>query len=142
MLYVVWDQVIRDMRRRADMSQREFALAAGVSKSLVARVEADRGLPSVRALERMLLVGDCEMAVRVRKGEIPSPPPFAWARDAAGRHYPAHLDPRDVADGWWKTPYYMPGDPMPALTFDIVRPLRDRRREKGHVRPDLGGPAG
>ena len=48
---------VRRVRRTADLSQRELADVAQVSKSLIAAVESCAQSPTVEALQRILAVG-------------------------------------------------------------------------------------
>ena len=48
-------EVLRSLRRRADLSQRELAARAGVPKSTVSRIESDEAWnPSFRTVERLV----------------------------------------------------------------------------------------
>jgi GNAT superfamily N-acetyltransferase len=67
------------------------------------------------------------------------PIPHEEWRDAAGRHYPAHLDAEELAHperwwgAWWASTVARdrwPVDQVPRVTFDRSRRQRDERRER------------
>ncbi|TWJ31613.1 acetyltransferase (GNAT) family protein [Micromonospora sagamiensis] len=135
--------VLRALRRRADLSQRELAARAGVPKSTVARIESGEAAePRFRTVERLVRAAGGEVAVGVAGGErpaaVPAVPHDGW-RDGADRHYPAHLDVREVRSlkdwpgAWWADWYNLPPErwplPVPPATYDLDRRRRDRRRE-------------
>ncbi|MFF0718844.1 GNAT family N-acetyltransferase [Micromonospora sp. NPDC003816] len=140
--------MLRALRRRADLSQRELAALSGVPQSTVARIESGRGAdPRFRTVQRLvraaggtvglvaggaLTAGD---ALAAGAGEVASDD--GW-RDAAGRRYPAHLDARrvrtlrDWPGAWWADWYTLPPERwplrVPEVTFDLNRRYRDERR--------------
>ncbi|MFI6821530.1 helix-turn-helix domain-containing protein [Micromonospora sp. NPDC050187] len=135
--------VLRALRRRADLSQRELAVRAGVPKSTVARIESGgTAEPRFRTVERLVHAAGGEVAVGVAGGErpeaVPAVPHDGW-RDGADRRYPAHLDVREVRTlrdwpgAWWADWYNLPPGrwplPVPPATYDLDRRGRDRRRE-------------
>jgi ribosomal protein S18 acetylase RimI-like enzyme len=81
-----------------------------------------------------------------RTGELLrlEPVPHEEMRDEAGRHYPAHLDvrevrhPKDWAGAWWAYWYNLPPQRwplrVPAATYDLCRERRDLRRWREEVR--------
>ncbi|SCE86706.1 Acetyltransferase (GNAT) family protein [Micromonospora echinospora] len=156
--------MLRALRRRADLSQRELAGRAGVPKSTVARIESG-GLvdPRFRTVERLVRAAGGEVAVgvagrdRERLAAVPPVPHDGW-RDDADRRYPAHLDVREVRTlkdwpgAWWADWYNLPPErwplPVPPATYDLDRRRRDRRREVDRIlrclryrRDDVGLPA-
>jgi transcriptional regulator with XRE-family HTH domain len=136
------DSVLRAARRRADVSQRQLAVLAGVPVSTVARLESERGAdPRLRTLERCLEAMGLRLAVVTADddaAELAIDPVDGQLRNAADRRYPAHLDVRPVkveADwwgAWWG--YDIPRRlwPMkpPDHTYDLRRDWRDRRRQR------------
>ncbi|XTZ16988.1 helix-turn-helix domain-containing protein [Micromonospora echinospora] len=154
--------VLRALRRRADLSQRELAGRAGVPKSTVARIESGGAVdPRFRTVERLVRAAGGEVAVGVASGErlaaVPAVPHDGW-RDDADRRYPAHLDVREVRTlkdwpgAWWADWYNLPPErwplPVPPATYDLDRRRRDRRREVDRMlrclryrRDDVGLPA-
>src|SRR5689334_7765731 len=88
--------VVRRCRRAARLSQRELASLAGVSATTVAQIESGRHVPSLRLLITLLDAGGLALAVADRLGSILWKYDGRGLRDRAGRHYPAHLDVREV----------------------------------------------
>jgi ribosomal protein S18 acetylase RimI-like enzyme/DNA-binding XRE family transcriptional regulator len=149
--------VLRALRRRADLSQRELAALAGVRQATVARIEAGRATdPKFRTVERLVLAAGGWIGLgAVRPGaaalEAASGPavriPHEEMRDEGGRHYPAHLDvrevrtPKDWAGAWWAHWYDLPPERwplrVPAATYDLSRERRDRRRWLEEVRSSV-----
>ncbi|MGC4893780.1 GNAT family N-acetyltransferase [Micromonospora sp. DT31] len=146
--------LLRRLRRRADLSQRELAVRAGVPQSAVARVESGRVAdPRYRTVERLIRAAGGRLDVTVDPGpggkaDTPSgeaaPVPHDDLRDQAGRRYPAHLDvwevrePRDWPGAWWAEWYTLPPRlwplPLPPATYRLNRDYRDERREREEVR--------
>ena len=120
--------VLRRVRRVADLSQRELALAVGISPSAVGSAESGaRDLPlsvvariaEVAALRLSLVDGDGREISGMAENTV---------RDAAGRRFPAHLDTRYSEDRWWHGPHRYHRT-QPSYTFDRRRDLRDLKRE-------------
>jgi transcriptional regulator with XRE-family HTH domain len=61
-------RMLREARRRAGMSQRELAQAAGVPQATVARVESGAVSPRADTYERLLRAAGSELAVAPRLG--------------------------------------------------------------------------
>jgi transcriptional regulator with XRE-family HTH domain len=132
---------LRALRRRADLSQRQLAARAGVPQATVARIESGRANnPSFRTVERLVRAAGEVLSL----GGAP-PIPHEGLRDAAGRHYPAHLDIQEVTrpERWWGAWWTLtmirsrwPLEQVPPYTYDRARPARDRRRE-GIARGEL-----
>ena len=91
--------LVRRVRRRAKLSQRELAHDLGVSQSAVAKWETGRTTPSARMLARVLEVARLSLSAVDESGETVRPMAARAARDAAGRRYPAHTFV--WAEGWW-----------------------------------------
>ncbi|MGY1694806.1 helix-turn-helix domain-containing protein [Geodermatophilus sp. SYSU D00814] len=118
---------LRRIRRTADLSQRELAAAAGLSKSTVAAIEAGtRGLDA-RALARLAAVAGLRLALVDADGAEVAPMDGAAVRDGGGRRFPAHLDTRHGDEGWWHGPHRFDRDPV-TYTFTRVRWYRDELR--------------
>ncbi|MCO7220277.1 helix-turn-helix domain-containing protein [Klenkia sp. PcliD-1-E] len=117
---------VRRIRRTARLSQRELALAVGLSKSTVAQAEAGRrGLPA-DALAALATVAGLRLALVDGDGTVVPPMRDVAARDGGGRRYPAHCDVRHADEGWWYLPHRATR-PVPWFTFDLDRsePLTD-----------------
>ena len=99
-------RMLRGLRRRADLSQRQLAARAGVPQATIARIEgATVRDPSWRTVERLVRAMDAELVVTTpgdAQPELPVVPHEKW-RDMAGRHYAAHLDAVPVLrpEQWW-----------------------------------------
>ncbi|MEU5527673.1 GNAT family N-acetyltransferase [Micromonospora chersina] len=139
--------ILRALRRAADLSQRELAGRSGVPQATIARIESGRSSdPSFRTVER--LVGAVDGRIVLRGGPVAgelATVPHEDLRDAAGRHCPAHLDPREVREpkdwpgAWWAHWFNLPADrwpPLPAVTFRLDRTVRDRERVRERARRD------
>lgn len=120
--------IVRKVRRRTDLSQRELAQAARVSRSTVARVESGELTPSLGMLVRLLAVGRLALVVTDDQGRVVHPM-RVWddTRDGADRQFPAHLDLIVDPHGgeWWADVY---GLARPPETFHRDRRWRDAKR--------------
>ncbi|WP_433387951.1 helix-turn-helix domain-containing protein [Micromonospora sp. KLBMP9576] len=128
--------IVRAVRRYASLSQRELARWSGVSHSTVGRIEADRLVPSILLLRRIIGVAGFRLAVVDEFGRVLKPMrDWQDTRDGAGRRYPSHLDTiLDPEPGeWWADIY---GLARPPETFYRDRRVRDalRRRSQWEVR--------
>jgi transcriptional regulator with XRE-family HTH domain len=131
--------LVRAARRRADLSQRELALAAGVHGSTVGRIESGHLTPSLEMLLRLLAAAGLHLAVVDGDGRLVQPMEDRDdIRDGAERRYPAHLDTiLDPRPGeWWADTY---GLARPPETFYRDRRRRDmmRARSRWEVRVAL-----
>ncbi|MCZ2858376.1 helix-turn-helix domain-containing protein [Blastococcus sp. VKM Ac-2987] len=134
--------LLRRIRRRADLSQRELATELHVSKSTVAAVEAgsagmDACLLAVAARLAGLRLGLLDADGREVCGMAAD-----TVRDAAGRRFPAHLDTvlSDERSGWWVD---RRDRRQPTYTFDRRSPWdlpgsRTENRPDDHLRPQPG----
>ncbi|MFY1618989.1 GNAT family N-acetyltransferase [Micromonospora sp. WMMD736] len=143
--------MLRDLRRRADLSQRELAERSGVPKSTLARIEAGQGgEPAFRTVARLVRAAGGELAFRLPGDHfatargVPVGMPVDEPRDEADRRYPAHLDVRrvrtlrDWPGAWWAHSYTLPQRSwplrVPELTYDLDRARRDKRRWRQETR--------
>jgi transcriptional regulator with XRE-family HTH domain len=119
--------LLRRIRRTADLSQRQLADGLGVARSSVARAETgERDLPA-SVLARAAELAGLRLALVDGSGaEVAGMDPEA-VRDAGGRHFPAHLDPRH-GDIWWWHGSERYSRERPRYTFDRDRTERDERR--------------
>ncbi|MGY1705970.1 helix-turn-helix domain-containing protein [Geodermatophilus sp. SYSU D00697] len=121
--------MLRRIRRRADLSQRELARACGVSAAVVSHAEAGRRGVTAGLLARAAEVAGLRLALVDSRGqEVPGMDPDA-VRDTAGRLYPAHLDTRYSDEGWWHDEHRH-GRARVWYTFDRDRRRRDARRDR------------
>lgn len=123
--------LLRRIRRRADLSQREFAAACGVSASVIAHAEAGRRSLPLGLLARAATLAGLRLAFLDTEGrEVAGMDPGA-VRDGAGRRFPAHLDTRYGDDEWWYTVQSHGHDrEQPWYTFDRARWIRDLYRAR------------
>ncbi|MFE9202745.1 GNAT family N-acetyltransferase [Micromonospora sp. NPDC007230] len=151
--------LLRRLRRQADLSQRELAARARVPQATVARIESGRAIdPRYRTVERLISAAGGEVrfschdptsggstdAGPAEPRQPPAPVPHDELRDQAGRRYPAHLDvwevrePKEWPGAWWAEWYNLPPEkwplPLPPATYEMNREYRDRRREAEWVR--------
>jgi transcriptional regulator with XRE-family HTH domain len=128
--------LVRRVRRLADMSQRELAVAAKVAHTTIGRIESGALVPSLVVFDRILAVADLQLVVVGADGRVVLPM-VDWddARDGAERRFPSHLDTIiDPRPGeWWADQY---GLVRPPETFQRDRAARDlqRRRSQWEVR--------
>ena len=122
--------MLRRIRRTADMSQREFARACGVSQSLIAHAESARGGLSADLLSRAASIAGLRLALLDAGGCEVEPMSAEAVRDRGRRHFPAHLDTRYSEEDWWHGPERY-SRPERWYTFDRRRQVRDafRRRD-------------
>jgi transcriptional regulator with XRE-family HTH domain len=134
--------LLRRVRRDADLSQRELAVRAGVQQVLVSRIESGRVTnPCFRTVELLLNAAGLTLTAASDGAE---PIPHENLRDEGDRHYPAHLDvrevktPEDWGGAWWTDWYRLPERlwplPVPNATYDLSRDRRDRRRIRDDTR--------
>lgn len=113
--------LIRRVRRRADLSQRDLAAVLGVDQSLVARWETGALAPSLAAFQRVLDLGGFRLAVIDDGAAAAESAPMRadGVRDRQRRRFPSHLDVHDRVD-------VMTGNRRPSAPW---RRRRDRLRE-------------
>jgi transcriptional regulator with XRE-family HTH domain len=122
---------LRRIRRSADLSQRELAVAAGLSVSAVAHAEAGtRELP-VGALARAAELAGLRLVLLDANGHEVDGMSADGVRDRSGRRFPAHLDTHYSDERWWRYAHRY-DRPLPWFTFDRHRAGRDAvRRSTG-----------
>ncbi|WP_052091038.1 helix-turn-helix domain-containing protein [Modestobacter caceresii] len=121
--------LLRRVRRLADMSQRELAGVAGVSRDRLGRAEAGRGDLRVGEFSRIVSLARLRLVLLDAQGHEVAPMSPATVRDRGGRRFPAHLDTRHGDEGWWSGPHRYTRSP-PDFTFDRDRRDRDSRRSE------------
>jgi transcriptional regulator with XRE-family HTH domain len=143
--------ILRALRRRADLSQRELAAQAGIAKSTVAAIEAGEAPdPRWSTVELLVRAAGGQVAILMADGTaVPVVESTEELRDRGGRRYPAHLDVwalRDEFD-WWGARYENPSRRLrrelttPEHTFFRSRRYRDVRRRNASGTPaDPGWP--
>ena len=127
--------LLRRIRRTADMSQRELALACGVPQAAVAQAESGRrGLP-VDLLARAAAVAGLRLALLDAGGHEVAPMADGTVRDQGRRRFPAHQDTRYSEEGWWhgRERY---SRPEPWYPFDRDRDVRDAFRRRAGTPAD------
>jgi transcriptional regulator with XRE-family HTH domain len=122
--------MIRALRHFADLSQRELAARAGISKSLLADIETgDVASPSYPTILRLVEVAGLRLVVADQLALPLVARAFDDVVDAGGRRWPAHLDVvavRKDSDWWYSRTN--PGErPRPLYTAQW-------RRARGRVR--------
>ncbi|MCO1595464.1 GNAT family N-acetyltransferase [Micromonospora sp. RHAY321] len=139
-------RVLRALRRRADLSQRQLAERSEVPQATIARIESGRAVdPRFRTVERLVRAAGGEVTIGVSPPTAAAAPvPHDDMRDEAGRRYPAHLDvwpvhePRDWPGAWWAEWYRLPPEryplPLPPAAYELNRRYRDNRRWGAEVR--------
>ncbi len=127
--------LLRRIRRTADMSQREFAVACDVAPSVIAHAEAGRRGLSVALLARAAAVAGLRLALVDDRGVEVGPMSDDAVRDMGNRRFPAHLDTRYSDEDWWHGPERY-SRPEPWYTFDRCRETRDRFRRLEGVPDD------
>ncbi|MGY1986880.1 multiprotein-bridging factor 1 family protein [Blastococcus sp. SYSU DS0669] len=134
--------LVRRIRRRADLSQRELAARLGVSKSTVAAVESgDRGMDAGMLAAAAALAG-LRLGLLDDAGRPVAGMAAGTVRDRVGRRFPAHLDTmlsEERASRW----EHQPRRPRPTYTFDRRCPWvdpadRERDRPDDHLVPRPG----
>jgi HTH-type transcriptional regulator/antitoxin HipB len=126
------DRYLRAARRRADLSQREFAAKAGVPQSTIARIEHSPERAKATTVAQLLGTLGFRLAVVDTEGNElePEDPDDAERRDRAKRRFPAHLDLRPGSESWWAFGWPMFDGREPEYTFDRDRWTRDWRRQQ------------
>jgi HTH-type transcriptional regulator/antitoxin HipB len=127
--------LLRRIRRRADLSQRELAGRLGVSKSAVAAVEAGVRPLAVDLLARAAQLAGLRLALLDDRGQEVTGMSVAGVRDRGNRRYPAHLDVRHSDLGWWADLERYTRR-RPDFTFDRKRRTRDADRERSGTPED------
>jgi transcriptional regulator with XRE-family HTH domain len=128
--------VLRQARRVADLSQRQLAERAKMHRSVIARIESGASRPSAQLFARLLReVGVLLLPVVLDTGDELRPMAELAIRDAAGRHFPGHLDVRTTSGPgslmWWDW-WYFGRRTKPLASF------RRNRRRRDIDRRDLG----
>jgi transcriptional regulator with XRE-family HTH domain len=119
--------VLRRIRRRADLSQRQLAVELHVSKSTVAAAEAGSVGMDARLLAVAAGLAGLRLALVDEEGTEVRGMDSAAVRDQRGRRFPAHLDPMLSEERWWRWAD-RPDRRQPTYTFDRRRAGDDARR--------------
>ncbi|HSI92187.1 MAG TPA: helix-turn-helix transcriptional regulator [Jiangellaceae bacterium] len=131
--------MLRALRARAQLSQRELAAKAGVARSTIARAESGAAPPSWAVMTRVVEAAGCRLQLVAEDGTPVEPWPFDDVLDRGARHLPAHLEVWRVGRrGWWWG-YYRYSTwaypPTPTHTYQ----MRSTWRDDGPDRPDVSG---
>jgi HTH-type transcriptional regulator/antitoxin HipB len=126
--------LLRRIRRRADLSQRELARACQVTPSVIAHAEAGRRGMSAQLLATAAEVAGLRLAIVDPAGHEIDGMSDATVRDMANRRFPAHLDTRHSDQGWWHGAHRYDRE-QPWYTFDRDRWTRDGYRTR-HGTPE------
>jgi transcriptional regulator with XRE-family HTH domain len=127
--------LLRRIRRRADLSQRELSASLRISKGAVAAAETGSRGMDARVLAHAAALADLRLVVVDAAGdEVPGMSPNA-VRDGAGRQFPAHVDTRYVEEGWWHDNHHY-ARRRPWYTFDRERSRRDALRRSAGMPDD------
>jgi hypothetical protein len=94
-------------------------------------------LAKVESFHRVVRAVGLHLVIVDDEGTVLMPDVEFGPRDRGGRRYPAHLDVRAAADGWWGSPWPMFMGRWPEYTFDRNRHERDRLRRHLHLVPKL-----
>jgi transcriptional regulator with XRE-family HTH domain len=120
--------LVRRARRIADLSQRELATKAGVSRAMIGRIESGNTVPSLGVFQRIMRAAGLYLVVVDENGKLIQPMRDREdVQDGAGRRYPSHLDTiLDPEPGQWWADIY--GLAAPPETFYRDRAYRDAQR--------------
>jgi HTH-type transcriptional regulator/antitoxin HipB len=133
--------LMAQVRRLADLSQRELAGKAGVPQASVAALESGSRGVRLDVFARLVAAAGMRLAVLGPEGRQVTPFVADAARDNAGRRFPAHLDvraPDDVPEERITSPRYDRADPK---GWYHLRERRDVTRQGGetpHRHPTAG----
>ena len=126
--------MLRSLRRRADLSQRELAGRAGMAPGSVGRLESGRVAdPGMRTIARLVAAAGARLTVLDVDGTEPAPLDLDALRDGGDRRYPPHLDPARVTR-WVRGAY---GREVIGFWRNRSRRDEDRRDLAGERRVDI-----
>lgn len=87
--------LLRALRRRADLSQRELSKRAGIPDTTIADIESGSTTnPRFGTVERLVRAAGAEITITFADGTAIQAIETDELRDGGGRRYPAHLDVR------------------------------------------------
>lgn len=131
--------LLRRVRRRADISQRELAQRAGVGHATVGRVEAASHPVSLSTFDTLVRAAGFRLAVLDTDGHELAPMRDDAIRNNGNSRYPAHLDPRLTS--WVQRAGSGQHHCRPLRKLSIERrPKRDIRRPTAGIPFDHPGP--
>ena len=129
-------EIVRSLRRRRAVSQRQLAAAAGVPASTIARIESEQVQPRFDTMARILLTCGYVFVVAEAGRQFDPLAEEGLDRrfvDGAGRRPPAHLPTwlieNDYEDPWWG---------WGRLAWTIKDPVVPAHTYQGRVRRDWG----
>jgi transcriptional regulator with XRE-family HTH domain len=132
--------LVRALRGRAVLSQRELARRARLPHSTVDRIEAGTSMPRYDTLCRLVRAADCRLSFTDSGGQ-PVTPDSDHDRlvDQADRRFPAHLPAHPVRDpsswdwwGWCRIAWSIRDPIVPSHTYYQRRSPRHSRYWRRH----------
>lgn len=140
--------LLRAMRRRRRISQRELAAIAQLPRSSVARIEAGHSMPRLDTFVKLVDASrHCLVLIDSQGRCLEYDTEHDAIVDRAGRHFPAHLDAVPTGDfepiwwwGWFRIAWSARWETVPAhVQARRPRPARYRGRRWGpmpYAHPD------
>jgi transcriptional regulator with XRE-family HTH domain len=128
--------LLRAMRRRRRLSQRDLAAIAGVARSNVARIESGESMPRLDTFARLVDAASHALLLVDHRGRaLDFDRQHEALVDRAGRHFPAHADAVETGDlepSWWWGWYSIAwGESWETVPSHVQRRPRRPRRYQG-----------
>jgi transcriptional regulator with XRE-family HTH domain len=124
--------LLRAIRRRRRISQRELAAISHLPRSTVSRIEAGAVMPRIDTLVRLIdAASHCLVIVDHRGRPLHFDAQHEALIDRGGRHFPAHADAVETGDlepiwwwGWFRIAWGERWETVPSHVQARPRPLR------------------